>query len=504
MKFLCDNCKAKYQIPDEKVSGKTVRMKCRKCGHLIEVKSSVTTAGASGAASEPPEPGAPAPQASSAARPAPRPASLTTPRPGAPTPRPAPKVPAAPPAPRPSGTAPRPAPGTARGLAGAFKAELGEAKKPSNRPPPPTAPPPDEWFAGIHGSPVGPLTLAELRSKMAAPGVDEETLVWKEGMEEWVAVRTLPELATMLRDAKATRGSVRPAGPTPSPGPTAEVRPTTPTPSPASLGDPFAASSVPATPLAQASVPIPLVPATSTTSPVAAAEDEAPRPRRAAIPPAAWIAIVIALATGVVAGWVFSSKPPPPQPTVQVVAVTSETPAVQTPASATTAQGDAPDPGSAPSAKPATKVGSVGPVAKGDPNTKTPDTPPIANVPPMGNLPDPGGPTPGGPTPGGGAPLEQLSSADVQKVVNNGRNALKRACWEPALAAKPPSAPSSARVQVSMTIGRDGRVSRATPSGGEAFPTLGSCIASRVRAWVFPQAGTDTQTTAVFNFVAQQ
>ena len=39
MKFLCDQCKAKYQIADEKVAGKTVRMKCRKCGHLIEVRA---------------------------------------------------------------------------------------------------------------------------------------------------------------------------------------------------------------------------------------------------------------------------------------------------------------------------------------------------------------------------------------------------------------------------------------------------------------------------------
>src|SRR4029079_15855887 len=37
MKFSCDNCHAKYQIPDEKVAGKTMRMRCRKCDHLIEV-----------------------------------------------------------------------------------------------------------------------------------------------------------------------------------------------------------------------------------------------------------------------------------------------------------------------------------------------------------------------------------------------------------------------------------------------------------------------------------
>mgnify|MGYP000973202286 CR=1 FL=1 len=38
MKFFCEQCKAKYQIPDEKVAGKTVRMKCRKCSFLIEVR----------------------------------------------------------------------------------------------------------------------------------------------------------------------------------------------------------------------------------------------------------------------------------------------------------------------------------------------------------------------------------------------------------------------------------------------------------------------------------
>ena len=35
MKFLCGNCKAKYQIADEKVTGRTLRMKCRRCDHDI-------------------------------------------------------------------------------------------------------------------------------------------------------------------------------------------------------------------------------------------------------------------------------------------------------------------------------------------------------------------------------------------------------------------------------------------------------------------------------------
>ena len=39
MKFVCESCQAKYQIGDEKVAGKTVRMKCRRCGHEIRVRA---------------------------------------------------------------------------------------------------------------------------------------------------------------------------------------------------------------------------------------------------------------------------------------------------------------------------------------------------------------------------------------------------------------------------------------------------------------------------------
>jgi predicted Zn finger-like uncharacterized protein len=38
MKFLCRNCKAKYQIADEKVAGRTLRMTCQQCGEPIVVR----------------------------------------------------------------------------------------------------------------------------------------------------------------------------------------------------------------------------------------------------------------------------------------------------------------------------------------------------------------------------------------------------------------------------------------------------------------------------------
>src|ERR1700690_3618102 len=52
MKFLCPSCKAKYQIADEKVIGRSVKMKCRQCGHVIEIQESVV--GASAGVSQPP------------------------------------------------------------------------------------------------------------------------------------------------------------------------------------------------------------------------------------------------------------------------------------------------------------------------------------------------------------------------------------------------------------------------------------------------------------------
>jgi len=37
MKFFCDRCNAKYSISDEKVRGKVVKIRCKRCGDVIEV-----------------------------------------------------------------------------------------------------------------------------------------------------------------------------------------------------------------------------------------------------------------------------------------------------------------------------------------------------------------------------------------------------------------------------------------------------------------------------------
>ena len=162
MKFLCDQCKAKYQIADDKVAGKTVKMKCRKCGHLIEVRAAVTESVEAGESN----------------RPGPRSAPMATSLSRMDQVRP-----------------------SRDALAGAF------AKSVSNEDPGARSialSPGDEWYVAINGVPVGPVRIGEIRRKAATGGVTEDSLCWQEGFEEWRPVKAVPELIEMVREANSS------------------------------------------------------------------------------------------------------------------------------------------------------------------------------------------------------------------------------------------------------------------------------------------------------------
>ena len=40
MNFNCDKCQKAYTIADEKVAGRSFRVTCKQCGHVIQVKAS--------------------------------------------------------------------------------------------------------------------------------------------------------------------------------------------------------------------------------------------------------------------------------------------------------------------------------------------------------------------------------------------------------------------------------------------------------------------------------
>ncbi len=227
MKFLCDQCKAKYQISDEKVAGKTVRMKCRKCGHMIEVRAAVTETSVSVAVELPKDakdetpatlqgakPQAPAPRATAPSNKptAPQKPGLTA------SPKAAGGLATSLSAARPRASAPPPRPEGA--LAGAFQRTVQHPTS-TNRPDEPSAldllelSVTEEWYVAINGVPVGPVRVSELRRKAASGAVTEESLVWQEGLEEWRPVRAIPELAAIVREA-AAGGRVSLATPPPS------------------------------------------------------------------------------------------------------------------------------------------------------------------------------------------------------------------------------------------------------------------------------------------------
>lgn len=186
MKFFCEQCKAKYQIPDEKVAGKTVRMKCRKCSFLIEVR--------------------------------PHHVSASAPPPG--------------PAPAHDGGHDEDDIDEKTSIAAPHENPLAQAFRRANTAPAPVAPPPvvGTWYVAIDGTPVGPITEAEVKERVDAGQVDPESLAWREGLEEWQAARNFPELAVFFAKPKPVAAPV-PAAPRAPTRPAAAARPAS-TPAP--------------------------------------------------------------------------------------------------------------------------------------------------------------------------------------------------------------------------------------------------------------------------------
>ncbi|HEX3776907.1 MAG TPA: GYF domain-containing protein, partial [Polyangiaceae bacterium] len=376
-------------------------MKCRKCGHLIQV-SSVAGVGdaimgseppsaidtSSQIASEPPEPqasapksepkpapnvaakpepkkAAPAPTRAAVAKPAPKPAPAAAargplPAPKAPPARSSPTKPSAPSKPSSPTTAAAPAPSAVKSdkktnqggasaplprvapvpvkqaaakpaaavanalsdfdaedestriadssaLAGAFSLAVGAA---SGETPAPDAlsMPADEWFVGINGVPVGPIRLSELRSKAASGSVTRESLVWRDGFEDWRPLKTFPELLAIVDESvSSARASLTPFTPSVA----------TAAPAAGALSDPFALATG-----AAIRTPEPFAGAPSGVTGTAVVTDDleaAGIKKRAGSSPAAWIAVAIALLFGLTLGFVFFNNKQKPVEVIKYV-----------------------------------------------------------------------------------------------------------------------------------------------------------------------------------------
>ena len=543
MKFLCPSCKAKYQIADEKVAGRSVRMKCRKCGFMIQVSSAMAAPGGldseppemgeGEAASAPPPPTQPIETSAPIASPTPAPARVAPTAPGKPpgpkaAPLPAPRSPPGklaapgpkPAAPPPRASAPKAPPvaapraavpvveaksspaaavaelprdfegddevtrmGDAGALAGAFTQAFGgsgsEAPAAAEVP---LSMPGDEWFVGINGVPVGPIRLSELRSKAASGAVSKESLVWRDGFEDWRPLKTYPELLAIVEEGvSSARASLTPFTP-----PASEARDVTAKPGGVAALDPFAAG-----PSAGAVTGSAVV-----TDDIAALV----APRRGTSP-MVWVAMIIAIALGLTLGFVLFGGQKPGETKIVEKIVEKEV-HVQDP-SGQSAANNAPGETVAADPQAPKKSGGTGksaaptPSSEGKPNTG------LSGLNGLSGLGPSGGPATGGPS-GNSNNGAQLDGGQIQSTVSRYTGSVKRRCWQPALDARSRDAPMTAKVTVTITVGGTGSVQNVTTSGDpRGYSGLASCIGSSVRSWTFPASGGTTIANVPFVFAGQ-
>lgn len=373
-------------------------------------------------------------------------------------------------------------------LAGAFSHAVAAAE-------PPGTSSADEWYVGINGVPVGPMRLSSLRAKAAMGAVTKDSLVWRDGFEEWKPLSTFPELVAIVEESlSSARASIAPLPP-PEAKATAESRGDAPTLAPVAavaVGDPFAA---PARGVSAGSVTGAAVVTESTADLEMLA---AVRPRKT--PMAAWIAVAVALLFGLTIGFVVFGGQKETKTVVKIVEKPVETPAQAAPA--ITAE---PVPQPIDETNVEANKGAKGGPAK-TPRPAEPGGKPLSGLSGLSGL-QGTGPQTGPALPGAGGPAgggQGLDGSAVQQTVSRYTSSVKRRCWQPALDARAKDAPTSARVSATITVGPSGSVQNVTSSGDpKGYRGLSSCITSSIRAWQFPASGGTTTVNVPFVFAAQ-
>lgn len=63
------------------------------------------------------------------------------------------------------------------------------------------------WFLLIEGQKKGPFSFWDLKEM---PELTPDTLAWKEGMESWLPIRKIPELAKLFKDEEEEEEPLKP------------------------------------------------------------------------------------------------------------------------------------------------------------------------------------------------------------------------------------------------------------------------------------------------------
>ncbi len=209
MRFICDSCRAQYMISDDKIGAKGVKVRCKKCGYVITVRTSGATAsrdeGASATTTE--LESAEVKSQSDAAGFGLPPSVGTPPEGGLFTDveedeigavfdqvlnSGSNKIPAGEPV---AAAEAKPATDAMRKLAEA-ESEEGEAKTPASA---------HEWYVAIDEKQVGPLTVEKVKDHWDRGEVGPDSLCWRSGFSDWIPLSEATELASVLAPRPATK-----------------------------------------------------------------------------------------------------------------------------------------------------------------------------------------------------------------------------------------------------------------------------------------------------------
>lgn len=464
MKFLCRNCKAKYQIADDKVVGRTLRMTCQQCGEPIVVRSPTATGRSSQV-----------------------------------------------------GRAPVAPPMTLHGT-GPMAAELHRQAVSARE----VAAPQEEWHVAINDVPVGPMRRDEVARKVAVNAIDRNSLAWREGMDDWLPIKHIPELAKLfaatasVAPSASIAGGMTISGVPPAPSAAAHSvhaphpKPSAPVAVPSARVDlpPVGARQV--MNLDEYSVPLNSVPLNTEPAAVAAqlAPDPTPAPAASGGKPLGWgpmFALVSGGAFILAAGAFLGVRVLAPQPAAAPVvapapASTAEQPATAPVAASEPATGKSNvieldvQPIDGQSTTRRTPAASSGPTPSGnDPKKKELTEEQKDMLARMGGGLDQGGPNLRAPSeaarPSTGQ-SGQLTAEQLSAVVLRGRKNLQR-CYETALRGS--QSADTVRLDVEIEVSPSGNVT-VVKANGKGLPGMDECITRTVKMWRFPMSGEVTQT----------
>jgi hypothetical protein len=369
--------------------------------------------------------------------------------------------------------APEPSPDSA--LAGAFSVAV-QAPSPALEPAAG-----DEWFVGINGVPVGPIKLAELRAKAAAGAINKESLVWRDGFEEWKALGAFPELVAIVEEGSS---SAR-----------ASLAPMTPPPNLTAMSATVPRAVVDLAPGASISI----VPGEDLDE----LEQMAGLRRKSSFSLAQVFAMVVAIMFGLTVGFVVFSGTEKTKEVVKYVEVPSQAQKGAESTSQVESETAAQDEADADDDKQPKQIAKTG---KGTKSTPTPagENTGLKGLSGLSGLSPGPASGPQGNTATNSNSGKPLDSAAVQGTVRRYTGSVKRSCWQPALDTRDANAPTAARVAVTITVGGSGAVQNVSTSGDpRGYRGLATCIARRVRGWQFPASTGPTTVNVPFVFAAQ-